>query len=58
MKNWKHKQKSSFWNARMDFKSDIVSIHCLVWNYLYKRRREFNLETHLAFLDYVKAFDS
>jgi hypothetical protein len=24
---------------------------------LIKKRGEFNLETHLAFLDYVKAFD-
>jgi hypothetical protein len=24
---------------------------------LIEKRREFNLETHLAFLDYVKAFD-
>jgi hypothetical protein len=58
MKNWKHKQNSFFWCASMDSeKADLVSICCLVWNYLYKKRREFNLGTHLTFLDYVKAFD-
>jgi len=42
----------------MDFeKAYCVSNHCLAWNYLHKKRRKFNLETHLAFLDYAKAFN-
>jgi len=38
-------------------KADLESIHCLARNYLWKKRREFNLESHLAFLEYVKTFD-
>lgn len=34
-----------------------ASIHCLASKYLQKRQ-EFNMETHLEFLDYVKAFDN
>jgi len=35
MKNVSDKQKSSFWNGRMEFeKADLPLIHCLVWSHL------------------------
>jgi len=38
MNNWKHKQYSSFWFARMDSeKADVASMHCLTWKYSQKK---------------------
>jgi hypothetical protein len=38
-------------------KADLASKPWFSMKLLIEKRREFNLETHLAFLDYVKAFD-
>jgi len=59
MENSKHKQSISFWNARMDSEKNRSCVDPLFSTKLnIKKRRELNLETHLTFLDYVKAFDN
>ena len=61
--NCKAIAENFFCYAKMDpEKTDFQSIHCLAWNYLWgggtgRNRREFNFETHLAFVRYVKTFD-
>jgi hypothetical protein len=44
-------------NARMDSERQIFHRSIVNTKLLIEKGREFNLETHLAFLDYVKAFD-
>jgi len=57
MKNRKHKQKGLLWNARMDSERHIFALPHRLVRITYKKRKEFNLESHFAFCDYVKIFD-
>jgi hypothetical protein len=43
------------WYAKMV--CEKACVYCWELSYLNERGRQFNLETHLAFLDCVKAFD-
>lgn len=55
---WKNKQKISFWNTTMDSDiPDLALIHCLVRKLLIEKGRDFSLENHLEFFDFVKACD-
>jgi len=39
-------------------KRQIVHQSIVLYEIAYRKRRELNLETHVAFLDYVKVFDN
>jgi hypothetical protein len=60
MKNSRHKQQSSFWMPEWILKRRILHRSIVwPWNYLWKKKRqEFKLETHLAFLDHVQASET
>ena len=58
MKNWEYKQRNSFLECQKGF---LIGRSCIdqlfSMKLLIENRREFNLQTHLAFLDYVKNFN-
>jgi len=39
-------------------KRQIVHRSVVLYEIAYRKRRELNLETHVAFIDYVKVFDN
>ena len=51
--------RSGLTSHKMDFERDgHAQIQHFALNYQLKKRREFNLETHLLFIDYEKASDN
>jgi hypothetical protein len=55
MKSQRNSQNNSYLNAKTDSEKEDSTFTLIL---LIEKRREFNLETHIAFLDFEKAFDS